>query len=97
MNTKGQVSNSQNSAGGKEAAPSSSYTFTLPRAEIESLLRAMTDTLWRSEHPLEQENHSALGMKDTVEEIPSPGFSGLAQEELEGILATVVDGLWNQH
>jgi hypothetical protein len=91
-----QVSNIQKSPD-EAVFPPSSPLSSVSRDELESVLRAMTNNLWRSECLAAQDGHPASG--GTVTTTPTdegdqpPGFSALSREELESILATVMDGL----
>jgi hypothetical protein len=98
LNPTGQVFDTQKTADKRVFPPSSPFS-SVSRDELESVLRAMTDRIWGSECPPTQDSHPALGETvtntpaDTAEGDLPPGFSGLSREELEGILATVMDGL----
>jgi hypothetical protein len=72
------------------------HKSSLSRDELVGLLRVMTHNLWWRENRSQADDILAPGVKETPEENPAFGFSALSREELESLLATVMDGLWNR-
>ncbi len=69
---------------------------SVPRDEIESVLRVMTDYLWLSEGRPKHGSGPWLSLNGIEEGGPAISFSNLSLEELEGLLTVVLDGLWNR-